>query len=785
MNHKSFLLLTFFLSILSISYAQRKKTYTVGFLSDTITKDNKNHLKKFKKEVRAVVGNDATIIFDPKYSLNNNFDWNKAEENYNTLINSPKVDIIIASGLINNYLIYLKKEYPKPTIVFGMVNEDFIDLEEKNKTSGIHNLTYLILPQSYKRDLTSFHKVFPFKKIGIFVEKEVSNILPIKKVLDNYFDGVDATYVLMPFSNAKEIEQQIKNNNTIDAVYLTGGFYLSNDEIKNISNLLIERKLPSFNNKEKNSIKQGILMSGSTDESAEQIYRRLSLNIEAIVNGTDPADLPVFLNLGTEPTINVETASKINLSLKYTTLAVANLYGELDSFENGQKYNLLSIMQRVLNDNLNLQANAKEISIQDKEVDLAISNYFPKATASANSIYLDPILAESAMGQNPEFFTSGKFTLEQVIYSEEATAGITIQKFLLKAQKETYNASELDAVLNASMAYFNVLISRKTVNINNENLKLTRKNLEIAQQNYNAGQSSKTDVLRWKSQIATSTLNLITAQNSLKQAVFTLNQELNLPIKTKLDISDADFGKGLFKTYEYKQLEQILDNPKTRQKFIDFIVEEAILNAPELKSLNYNIKASERSIRLYQRSKFLPTLGLQAEYNYDIHRGGKGATPPVGLIIPSNNYNVGVNISLPIFDRTQRNLNKQKSKIQLEQLSINKEYTELTIDQNVNNVVTDIINQIANIELTKLASESAKENLELNQISYTNGAILITTLIDAQQNYIQAQQSQANATYNYLLSSIQLERLISHYILLNSKEENNILFQKIEDYLNN
>ncbi|WP_196894596.1 TolC family protein [Aureivirga marina] len=784
MNKIAFIYIALILSFIYSANAQSKKSYTIGFLNDTITPDTQEHLRNFEKEVKSVVGNDATIVFNEKYSLSNNFDWNKAEKNYNSLVNNPEVDIIIASGLINNYYLYLKDDYVKPTIVFGMVNQDFIDIEEKRETSGIHNLTYLILPQSYSRDLSAFHEVFPFKKVAIFVEREVADILPIRKVLDDYFKDKDANYVLMPFSTAEDIENQIENNQEIDAVYLTGGFYLSDEEIEDISNLLIERKLPSFASIGKNSIQHGILMADSTEENIDQIYRRLSLDVEAIVNGTDPSELPVFLNINTEPTINVETASKINLSLKYTTLAKANLYGELDAFENGEKFNLLSIMQRVLQENLTLRASEKDVEIQDKEVDLAISNYFPKASASASSVYLDPKLAEASNGQNPEYNTNGAFTLDQVIYSEEATAGITIQKYLLKAQKETYNTSELDAVFNASSAYFNVLIARKNVNIDNENLKLTRKNLEIAEQNYNAGQSSKTDVLRWQSQIATSTLNLITSQNTLKQAVFNLNQELNLPIETKLDISDADFGKGLFKTYEYKQLETILDFPETRQKFVDFLVEEAINNAPELKSLNYNIKASEKTANLYQRSKFLPTIGLQAQYNYNIDRSGKGSIAPQGFAQPTNNYNVGVNVSLPIFDRTQRNLNRQRTKIQIEQLGLNRDNVVLVIHQNVNNVVTDIINQIANIELTKVALNSARENLELNQIAYSNGAIPIATLIDAQQNYIQAQQANANATYNYLLSSIQLERLISYYILLHSKEENNALFQRIEEYLN-
>ena len=130
----------------------------------------------------------------------------------------------------------------------------------------------------------------------------------------------------------------------------------------------------------------------------------------------------------------------------------------------------------------------------------------------------------------------------------------------------------------------------------------------------------------------------------------------------------------------------------------------------------------------------------------------------------------------------EQNINKQTAIIQQDQLNINKENTQLSIERNVNDAVLGVINEIANIELSKVSEETAKESLELTQSSYLSGAVTITQLIDAQRNYLQAELSKANATYNYLLSSMQLERYLGRYFLLHTVAENQEFIQRFMEF---
>jgi len=117
---KKVVALIFFSLIFCVSYSQ---TVTIGILTDKKSEETSPLLDQLKSEIIAVVGQEADVIF--KDVLENNFNGEIAEQNYQALINSD-TDIILSFGLTNTIVLYQKKTYNKPTIVFGSINKDFI-----------------------------------------------------------------------------------------------------------------------------------------------------------------------------------------------------------------------------------------------------------------------------------------------------------------------------------------------------------------------------------------------------------------------------------------------------------------------------------------------------------------------------------------------------------------------------------------------------------------------------------------------------------------------------------
>lgn len=762
-----------------------QNTYNIGILLDESSPEIDSLLTLLQTEIKAVVGVDAIINFDRNNILTNDFKLQKAQDNYNTLMTN-NTDIILSLGIINSIVVANQTIHQKPTIVFGPITSESLNIDSTRTTSGIENLTYLIAPSSFRADLIRLKDLSNFQSLGIVIEESDFDALPVEEVFDNILSDFDASYRLIPFQTLEDITNNLEG---IDAVYMAGGFFLSDEEIQELAQVFIEKKLPSFTNTNIEDVENGLMATNRASSNLTQFFRRIALTVEAYINGAALSELPMYIESEQLLTLNFNTADLVGVPLRYSLVTQMNFVGDVKNFRAEETYNLIEVFDTVLDRNLGLQSAEKNIELNEQDIQLAKSNYLPSITGSATASYLDPTVANNL---NPEFQATGAITAEQLIFSQSANANISIQKTLLKAQQESYNAAELDALLNASNIYFNVLASKVNVQIQEQNLQLTKENLRIATQNFETGLSNKLDVLRFESQLAQNTQTLIQAINQLSQDFIALNQILNNPVGVEIDIADARLGEGIFENYDYQTLFELLDSPEQQEPFIAFLIEEGKNNSPDLKSLVHNIEATERTIQLNGRDRFYPTVAFQAQYNATFLQEGQGSTIDPALSgflalpqAPFANYNLGLNVSIPIFNQNQNNIQKQTAIIQKDQLDIEKQNLELAIATNISQTVLELVNQIANIELSRVSEEYARESLELTQSSYSNGAVNIIQLIDAQNNYFQAQLARANAEYFYLLTVLQIERFMSYSFLLHTDEENDAFRNRFAEFLIN
>ncbi|MEM0992692.1 MAG: TolC family protein [Bacteroidota bacterium] len=777
-------LLFFVLSLCTVlELAAQKQVYSIGILTDTKTAEVVPLLDQLQAQIIAVVGEDATIVFKEENLLVNDFNIATAQQNYQQLL-ANETDIILAFGVINNLVVGQQDNYPKPTILFGLVNRDLIELDQNKTTSGVENFTYLIQSESYEDDLVALKELTDFEKVGIVVEEKVVDIFPFEEVFEQELSTLEAAYLLIPFQSVEDI---VSNLEGIDAIYLAGGFLLSPEEIKQLADTFIERKLPAFTSTGIEDVKSGLFATNQSASSIEQIQRRIALTVEAYVNGAKLSELPVFIDYEPRLTINFNTADLIGVPIKYSLISTTDFVGDIDNVVAEEEYNLLSAIAQALDQNLSLNADQKDIDLVGQDIQNAKSDYLPLIEAGVTANYVDPKLAEISFGQNPEFSTAGTITASQLIYSRAVSTNIAIQKKLLSAQQENFNAAQLDVVADVSSVYLSTLIAKVNARIQLQNLNLTKQNLQLARQNFEVGESGKADVLRFESEVAQNTQSMVEAINQLEQNFVLLNQLLNNPVDRGIDVEDVALDEDLLEKYNYEELTAYLDDTNLRDRFIEFLVQEALRNAPELRSLNYNLEATQYSVDLFDKGRYYPTIAAQGQYNAVFSRNGAGSETQLvtGGAVPNTNYNLGVNISLPIFNQNQNNINLQTAKIQKEQLSLNQDNLELAIASNVRTNVLTLINQISNIQLSEISERTAKEALELTQTAYSSGAINLIQLLDAQNNYLNAQLANAAAVYNFLINTVQLERSLGYFFLLNTEEKNADFRRRFFDFINN
>lgn len=753
--------------------AQEKPRYQIGVLADRYTPESNAILGRLQEEIRAVVGEDAHLEFLPELRLFNDFDLNQARANYEQLA-SGEADLVMAFGYVSSLMLREREAFPLPTILFGATNLEIAQFDTESQPSGIPNFTYLIDVQSYAEDLEALRELTQFGNLGIAIEAKIAETLPVREAFQRILNGQN--YRLLPFRSTQDI---LENLDGLDALYLAGGQLLPDSEIRELADSLIRRRIPSFTNTTVEDVSLGLLATNRNDQIIDQFLRRMALTVDAWVNGASLGELPVSIDFGRELTINYETARKIGLPINFSLIGKTKFLGSLENPTPGYRYSLLDIIQGGLERNLGLRSREKDVELSQQEVRQAQSDYLPEVSASASARMVEGDAAFAPL--RPEYRTDGNLGLQQTVFSPDANLNIAVQRNLQLAEQSNLDASQLDAVLEGSGLYFNALLNKMNVRIQNQNLTLTRENLKIAEQNFQAGQAGKTDVLRFRSQMAQHTLTLVESINAMEQAYMDINRFLNNPIETDIEVNDAVMGEGVFAAYDYRQLADILENPQYREPFAAFLIGEARLNSPELESLSYAFKAVEKNYRRNALGRILPTVGFQASYDQNFNQWGQGSTD----LDPAGFYSMGLNIRLPLFNQYKTELNRQSARIQMEQIEIDRQNLELAISRNVNQGVLNLMNQIANIKLSQVAETAARESLDLVQTSYREGAVNIIQLIDAQNNYLQAQLAQAGATYNFLITAIQLERFIGYNFLLHTEAENLDFRNRFQVYMEN
>ena len=243
-----------------------------------------------------------------------------------------------------------------------------------------------------------------------------------------------------------------------------------------------------------------------------------------------------------------------------------------------------------------------------------------------------------------------------------------------------------------------------------------------------------------------------------------LNEVLDYPLDREIDVIQVTLTDDVFSEMNVETLKEFLDDVANREVFIQFLVDEALRNSPELDALNEQINITDASIRLANTGRFIPDVALQGQYNYTFDRSGEGNTVPDGFITPPDGYySIGVSLSLPIFQQNKQNINLQTAKITKSQLLVLYEQAKRNIGRLVQDNAYETLNQISNMQLSEISLASAKEVLDLTQTAYSNGAVNIIQLIDAQTNLLNAQIANVNALYNFMFSTLALERSVGFY----------------------
>lgn len=315
---------------------------------------------------------------------------------------------------------------------------------------------------------------------------------------------------------------------------------------------------------------------------------------------------------------------------------------------------------------------------------------------------------------------------------------IKLNQLNLEASTADLEKAKNDISVQVAQAYVQILYSMEIADVALRQVSIDSMQVVRLQAMIDNGKASEAELAQQKATLAQGRLTATQAQNQYEQAVLTLTQLLELPSADKFTVERPKVG----------------DIDSNNEKYsVEAIYAEALGVKPEVRAEELRLKGSEYNINI-ARSGWYPQLSLSAGLgtNYYKTSGFKGESFSDQM---KNNFSqyIGLNLSVPIFNRFQTRNSVRSAKIERETQQLQLDNVKKSLYKEIQQAC-----QAANAASAKYASsieagKSSNAAFRLMQAKYENGKANITEFNEAKNNLMKAESDLAQAKYEYVFQT--------------------------------
>ncbi len=279
------------------------------------------------------------LSFSPEDAYSAGWNPNRRKQIKKTVLEklqSGYLDLILAMGtwagmdLANN-------RHHVPTMVLSASDPLRSGIIKSIHDSGYDHVTARVDPDRFQRQLRMFHRVVGFKRLGVAYEDTVDgkiysamhdvmeiskergfDVITCKVIDDHRFDLSDETCINC-------FRYLAENSN---AIYVTSLTCIPRT-IDRVVEILRVHKIPSFSMDGSQYVKDGLMMSISTDAGFKKQGIFNAGKIARILNGKKPRKLDMYLPENLDVAVNMKTVKQIGFEMPESIIKIANeIYGD-------------------------------------------------------------------------------------------------------------------------------------------------------------------------------------------------------------------------------------------------------------------------------------------------------------------------------------------------------------------------------------------------------------------------------------------------------------------------
>lgn len=326
-------------------------------------------------------------------------------------------------------------------------------------------------------------------------------------------------------------------------------------------------------------------------------------------------------------------------------------------------------------------------------------------------------------------------TLNQAIYDQSVFIGLKAAKSTREFYQINAQLTEEQVVEKVANAYYQVYVTRQNLNVLDNNLKNTTKVKDIIKGQFENGLAKKIDLDRTLVRISNINTQRQQTLNAVQLQENALKFLMGMPLETKISIPETEF-----EVTATALSAQMPDATKRTEYLL-------------LKKNEQLLEYQKKSVQ----AAFYPTLFLTGSYNY-IGQGPEMPwfKKPADGVYWSDFAAIGLNLNVPIFTGFGTRAKVRQAENKLQSIKVDLEETKLALDFEYENAKTQIDNSIISINNQKENAKLAQEVLTNTNNNYIQGLASLTDLLDAENEWVVAQNNYTTALLDYKLAEIQL-----------------------------
>ncbi|HEY0355484.1 MAG TPA: TolC family protein [Flavisolibacter sp.] len=445
------------------------------------------------------------------------------------------------------------------------------------------------------------------------------------------------------------------------------------------------------------------------------------------------------------------------------------------------KWDLRECVEYALKNNISVKQADLQTRFSELQLDLDKLARWPNATFQASTGY------SFGLSDNP---TTG--TLEtRNFFNTQFGLSTSVTLFNWFSQKYTIEASALsseadkaqvkkvqdDIALNVAVGYLQALLAKQQVNIASIQVQQTALQLDITARKVRAGLLPELNASQLEAQLAADSSFLVTSQGTVEQLLLQLKALLNLDAAAPFDIETPPV--------ELIPVESLADLQP------EVVYSLAVVNLPQQRVNDLRVQAAQKDV-LAARSLMYPTIaafgGLNTRFvhiesvqetvfvpnkntgayvnvngtNYNVLAPGIdvvsfGVTPFFNQLRNNFGQNIGLGVTVPIFNGGNLRGNWKRSILTVQQLQLQQQGANQTLKQDIYKAHTDAIVALQKFNASKRAVDAAEKAYNFAQKRYDVNLLSTFELINNQNLLLRARQDMLTAQFDFVFKMKLLE----------------------------